>query len=62
MPQSCATPCSQSESIHLLHLQHKFKHAMQLVAESGMDLEKALAEFKEAKADGEIPPEAFGEA
>ena len=35
---------------------------MQLVAESGMDLEKALAEFKEAKADGEIPPEAYGEA
>ena len=40
----------------------KFKHAMQLVGESGMDLEKALAEFNEAKADGEIPPEAFSEA
>jgi len=40
----------------------KFKFAMQLVGMSGLDLEKALAEFNEAKADGEIPPEAYSEA
>ena len=40
----------------------KLKCAMLWVEESGVDYDKALDEFNEAKAGGEIPPEAYSEA
>ena len=40
----------------------KLKCAMLWVEESGVDYDKALDEFNEAKSGGEIPPEAYSEA
>ena len=39
----------------------KFKFAMGLLEQNGVDFDKALAEFEELKAEGEILPEAYCE-
>ena len=40
----------------------KFKIAMELIERNGVDFDKALAEFEELKAEGEILPEAYSDA
>ena len=40
----------------------KFKIAMELIEQNGVDFDKALAEFEELKAEGEILPEAYSDA